>query len=73
MKVSRIILKNWFNFQSVDVPLTDRIFCIGANASGKSNFLDAFRMMMPLCRAHNRWLFTIRVYFNDEFNLLIEL
>jgi predicted ATPase len=45
MKVSRIILKNWFNFQLVDVQLVKRVFCIGANASGKSNFLDAFRFL----------------------------
>ncbi|HIE01909.1 MAG TPA: chromosome segregation protein SMC [Thiotrichaceae bacterium] len=50
MKVSRIILKNWFNFQSIDVLLQDRVFLIGANASGKSNFLDAFRFLHDIAK-----------------------
>ena len=50
MKVSRIILKNWLNFQSVDVPLDERVFLIGANASGKSNFLDAFRFLHDIAK-----------------------
>jgi len=31
------------NFRSVDVPLKERMFLIGPNASGKSNLLDVFR------------------------------
>jgi predicted ATPase len=50
MKISRIILKNWRNFQLVDVPLEERIFLIGANASGKSNFLDAFRFLHDIAK-----------------------
>jgi predicted ATPase len=50
MKVSRIILKNWRNFQSVDVPLQDRVFLIGPNACGKSNFLDAFRFLHDISK-----------------------
>jgi recombinational DNA repair ATPase RecF len=37
MIVSRLILKNWRNFRSVDVPLRERQFIVGPNASGKSN------------------------------------
>jgi predicted ATPase len=43
--VSRIVLRNWKNFQNVDVDLRDRVFLVGPNASGKSNFLDAFRFL----------------------------
>jgi predicted ATPase len=50
MKVSRIVLKNWFNFQSVDVLLADRAFLIGANASGKSNLLDVFRFVHDIAK-----------------------
>ena len=39
MRVTRIRLKNWKNFQNVDVPLGPRTFLIGNNAAGKSNFL----------------------------------
>lgn len=41
----RIKLRNWKNFGNVTTELSDRIFVIGANASGKSNFLDAFRFL----------------------------
>ena len=45
MRVTRIRLKNWKNFQNVDVPLGPRTFLIGNNAAGKSNFLDALRFI----------------------------
>lgn len=45
MQVKRISLKNWRNFQDVDVALKSRTIIVGANASGKSNFLDVFRFL----------------------------
>lgn len=48
MIVSRLILRNWKNFLQVDVPLEDRVFLVGPNASGKSNLLDAFHFMKDL-------------------------
>jgi predicted ATPase len=42
MLVTRLILKNWRNFRSVDVDLGLRVFVAGPNASGKSNLLDVF-------------------------------
>ncbi len=51
MIVSHIALKNWRNFQAVDVPLGDRVFLVGPNASGKSNFLDAFRFLRDIAKA----------------------
>ena len=48
MRFSRIRLTNWKNFTSVDVNLPERAFLIGPNASGKSNFLDAFRFLRDL-------------------------
>ncbi|WP_293146313.1 MULTISPECIES: AAA family ATPase [unclassified Microcoleus] len=44
MIISHIALKNWRNFQSVNVDLRDRVFLVGPNACGKSNFLDSFRI-----------------------------
>jgi predicted ATPase len=38
----------WRNFSRLDVPLTPRIFLIGPNASGKSNFLDLFRFLKDI-------------------------
>ena len=50
MIISHIILKNWRNFQSVNVDLSERVFLIGPNASGKSNFLDALRFLRDLAK-----------------------
>ncbi|MCD6327709.1 AAA family ATPase [bacterium] len=51
MMISRIKLKNWRNFGEVDVPLGRRAFLIGPNASGKSNFLDAFRFLRDVAKS----------------------
>lgn len=41
-------LENWRNFARVDVDLAGRVFLVGPNASGKSNFLDAFRFLRDI-------------------------
>jgi len=51
MQFTRICLKNWRNFRSVDVPLRPRTFVLGANASGKSNFFNVFRFLRTLARS----------------------
>ncbi len=48
MKIRRLMLKNWKNFAQADVEVRDRLFLVGPNASGKSNFLDAFRFLRDL-------------------------
>jgi len=50
MIVSRVILKNWRNFRSVDVPLGHRVFLVGPNASGKSNLLDVLRFLRDIAK-----------------------
>jgi predicted ATPase len=45
MIITHIKLKNWRNFQNADVDLGRRMFLVGPNASGKSNFLDVFRFL----------------------------
>jgi predicted ATPase len=50
MYISRLFLKNWKNFQKVDVELQLRTFIIGPNASGKSNLLDALRFLRDLTK-----------------------
>lgn len=45
---SKIELKNWRNFKSANVALARRVFLVGPNAAGKSNFLDVFRFLRDL-------------------------
>lgn len=50
MIVTHLILKNWRNFRSVDIPLRERTYLLGANASGKSNLLDVFRFLRDISK-----------------------
>jgi predicted ATPase len=50
MHFTRVQLKNWRNFVSVDLRLGERLFITGPNASGKSNLLDAFRFLRDLAK-----------------------
>ena len=50
MIISRLSLKNWRNFRSIDVDLSDRVFIVGPNASGKSNLLDALRFLKDIAK-----------------------
>jgi len=51
MFISHLTLKNWRNFKHIDVPLRERVFVIGPNACGKSNFLDALRFLRDVARS----------------------
>ena len=51
MIINRLIVKNWRNFQEIDVELSPRQFIVGANASGKSNLLDIFRFLRDIVKA----------------------
>ncbi|MCU6500656.1 AAA family ATPase [Rugamonas sp. A1-17] len=48
MQIKHLKLRNWRNFHLVDVDLGARVFLIGPNASGKSNFLDVFRFVRDI-------------------------
>lgn len=48
MKIRKLTLTNWKNFAQADTEIRDRLFLVGPNASGKSNFLDAFRFVRDL-------------------------
>jgi predicted ATPase len=46
--ITNVQLKNWRNFENITVDLQRRLFLIGPNASGKSNFLDALRFLADI-------------------------
>jgi predicted ATPase len=48
MNISYVELYSWKNFRKVNVDVPDRVFLVGPNASGKSNFLDALRFLRDL-------------------------
>ncbi len=48
LRVTAVRLENWRNFAHVEVDLQRRVFLIGANASGKSNFLDVIRFLYDI-------------------------
>ena len=50
MIITKIQLKNWKNFGDVDAVCGKRVFLIGPNASGKSNFLDALRFLSEVAQ-----------------------
>ena len=48
LRFRKLRLKNWKNFETVEVDIQHRMFLVGPNASGKSNLLDAFRFLRDL-------------------------
>ena len=50
ISLKSISLTNWKNFRSLKCDLDNRLFVVGANASGKSNFLDALRFMRDIVK-----------------------
>jgi predicted ATPase len=47
-RITSLYVENWRNFTRAEVELQQRVFLVGPNASGKSNFLDAFRFLHDL-------------------------
>ena len=60
LKIRRLRLRNWKNFADVDAAIQDRVFLVGANASGKSNFLDAFRFLRDLASSGGGFQVAVR-------------
>lgn len=58
MLITRLKLKNWRNFRSLDVPLRDVSYFLGPNASGKSNLLDVFRFLRDVSKVQGGGLQT---------------
>jgi len=51
MRITKIELKNWLNYQKLHTgELGDRVFIIGPNASGKSNLLEVLRFLRDVAQ-----------------------
>ena len=50
MIIDKIKLRNWKNFRDAEVNLRERVYVIGPNASGKSNFLDVIRFLRDIAK-----------------------
>ena len=50
MFITHIKLKNWRNFRSLSVSLSETTYILGPNASGKSNLLDALRFLRDVSK-----------------------
>jgi predicted ATPase len=48
LRFVNVEIENWRNFSQVSVGLERRVFLVGPNASGKSNFLDLFRFLRDI-------------------------
>ncbi|MFG3430195.1 AAA family ATPase [Streptomyces californicus] len=48
MRFTSLQVANWRNFTSFSVDLRQRMFLVGPNAAGKSNFLDCFRFLSEI-------------------------
>lgn len=48
LSFSHVGFRNWRNFERIKVALSARVFLVGPNAAGKSNFLDGFRFLHDL-------------------------
>lgn len=46
MHLARLSIRNFRNFESIDIPLVSSVVVLGANRVGKSNLLFAFRLVL---------------------------
>jgi AAA15 family ATPase/GTPase len=81
--LKKLILENWKSFRYAELPIDSFTVLIGANASGKSNAIEAFCFLQKLIetnslataikviRGNNQWLFYQNSY-DFEFTAVIQ-
>jgi putative ATP-dependent endonuclease of OLD family len=62
MKIERVSIKNFRNFENIDVEFGENIILVGANATGKSNFIYALRLILDPTLSHRD-----RMLVDDDF------
>jgi len=58
MKIDRVSIKNFRNFENVTVDLGQNVTLVGANATGKSNFIYALRLILDPALSHRDRMLT---------------
>lgn len=53
MKLSKVILKNYRNFSEVEINFNEKSLIIGANDVGKTNLIDAIRLLLDKTLSEN--------------------
>jgi putative ATP-dependent endonuclease of OLD family len=59
MRISKVSIKNFRNFSDVMVATGQKILLVGANASGKSNFIHALRLVLDPSLSRRERLLTV--------------
>ena len=49
MKITKIDIRNFKSFEDISIDLNDFNVIVGASASGKSNFIEAFQFLKDVC------------------------
>lgn len=60
MKLSKVMLRNYRNFSSAEINFNKKSLIIGSNDVGKSNLIDAIRLLLDKTLSKN----TFTVYIN---------
>lgn len=67
MNISKIKIKNYRNFLNEEVPLSKNIVLVGENKVGKSNFINAIRLVLDSSLSNQN-----RMLNSDDFSDIIE-
>ena len=69
MKLTRLIIENYRNFENLDLEISNMNVVFGVNDIGKTNLLSAIRMLLdPQCRRNS--FFRHKLY---QMNMSIEM
>jgi putative ATP-dependent endonuclease of the OLD family len=66
MRISRVCIENYRNFKSLDVELGQNIILVGENKSGKTNFIQALRLILDPSLSDNDRLLTEQDFWDGD-------
>ena len=69
MKITKIDIRNFKSFEDISAELNDFNVIVGASASGKSNFIEAFRFLKDVCEDFEKGINNHGGHFFKNINL----